>query len=146
MAPTRRTFIKAGALGALFAGIPLKIAANVSPAVSSINIGAFGASDTLPGLNLVTFSKNLNTAFHIRHANTKTTTVKLVAVNDLKSTSSKIASRECFTAVFLGSHRPDLRQDTYVIDHGSLGKFSLLLVPSAYSKDGQYYEATFNRL
>lgn len=148
MATSRRKFIKTGALGALFAGVPLKAAASefFEPAA-----GALIASDGTVGiLSMQAFGQHLNSEFRIHHDNAKITSVKLVEVNDLRSrpaTGTRGAEpRECFSAVFLGARRPGLRQNTYTVEHGSLGKFSLLLVPVGMSKTEQYYEAIFNRL
>lgn len=148
MATSRRHFIKAGTIGAFFAGIPLRAAARefFEPAVGAptTNNGTVGI------LNMRAFAQHLNSEFRVHHANAKTTHVRLVDVKDLRSPSTTNTrgsdSKECFSAVFLGARRPGLRQNTYTIEHASLGKFSLLLVPVGMSKDAQYYEAIFNRL
>ena len=146
MATSRRKFIKAGTLGALFAGIPLKAAAREifeSPAT-------FTSTDLNRGLDMRAFAQHLNSEFRIHHANSKVTSVKLIEVNDLRSPSATntqgVDSKECFSTVFLGSNRPSLPQSTYTVEHRSLGKFSVLLVPVGQSKTEQHYEAIFNRL
>ena len=148
MATSRRKFIKVGTISALVAGIPLKAAARelFNPAahlLSSNNV----ADGTL---NMRAFARHLNSKFRIHHGNAKTTQLKLVEVKDLRTPSAanqrRIDSAECFSAVFLGASRSGLRQNTYIVEHGSLGKFSLLLVPVDMSKNQQYYEAIFNRL
>lgn len=147
MATSRRKFIKAGAIGALLASFPLKATASefFEPAAGALitNSGTVGI------LDMRAFEQHLNSEFRIHHDNVKITSIKLVEVKDLRSQSANTGganSKECFSALFLGARRPNLRQNTYVIEHGSLGKFSLLLVPVGMSKNEQYYEAIFNRL
>jgi hypothetical protein len=147
MATSRRKFIKAGAIGALLAGFPLRATARefLEPATGALitNSGTVGI------LDMRAFEQHLNSEFRIHHDNVKITSIKLVEVKDLRSRSantSRANSKECFSAIFLGARRPVLRQNTYEIEHGSLGKFSLLLVPVGMSKNEQYYEAIFNRL
>jgi hypothetical protein len=148
MATSRRKFIKAGAIGALFAGIPLKAVARefFEPAAGALTTN----NGTVGILNMQAFGQHLNSEFRIHHNNAKITSVKLVEVKDLRSRSATNTrgsdSKECFSAVFVGARRPDLRQDTNAIEHASLGKFSLLLVPVGMNKNAQYYEAIFNRL
>jgi len=147
MATSRRKFIKAGAIGALFAGIPLKATARefFEPAAGALITN----NGTVEILDMRAFEQHLNSEFRIHHDNSKITSVKLVEVKDLRSRSANTGGtnpKECFSALFRGARRPDLRQNTYAIEHGSLGKFSLLLVPVGMSKNEQYYEAIFNRL
>ena len=147
MATSRRKFMKAGALGALLAGIPLKTAAKEILEPHSSNTGSGILKNDHAALNLRSFTEQLNTKFRIHHGNKKTTDIKLIQVKDLRVQSTGICSRECFAAVFIGAPRSGLRQETYEIEHQTLGKFSMLLVPtSALSDKGQYYEAIFNRL
>jgi hypothetical protein len=149
MATSRRKFIKAGALGALFAAVPLKTTARgiFEPTARALTVDTNEAVDTL---NMRAFAQQLNSDFRINHNNVKTTTVKLVEVKDLRvpSPTSTLGakSKECFSAVFVGARRPGVRQGTYTIEHPSLGTFSLLLVPVGLNKNEQYYEAIFNRL
>ncbi len=147
MATSRRKFIKAGAIGALFAGIPLK--ATGREFFESAAGALITKSGTVGLLDMRAFEQHLNSEFRIHHDNVKITAIKLVEVKDLRPQSAKTSranSKECFSAIFRGARRPVLRQNTYEIEHGSLGKFSLLLVPVGMSENEQYYEAIFNRL
>jgi hypothetical protein len=72
--------------------------------------------------------------------------VKLVEVYDLTSKSLTPIAKECFGVVFRGPRTALLQQETYTVEHGSLGKFDMLVVPITSRKEGQYYEAIFNRL
>jgi len=147
MATSRRKFIKAGTLGVLCAGIPIKAVAREVLDVPSGTATAAGVDEALPRLDMQAFSQQLKTEFRIKHRNAKTVNVKLVEVKDLRPAAGMLThSKECFSVVFHSSQRPALRQETYAVEHGSLGKFSLFLVPVGMNKDGQYYEAVFNRL
>jgi hypothetical protein len=76
--------------------------------------------------------------------------LELVEVKDLRTAAVKQSAamngRECFSTVFKGSTQTPLKQDTYVFEHQSLGRFQILLVPVGQSKQGLSYEAIFNRL
>jgi len=53
--------------------------------------------------------------------------------------------KECFSLIFKGSPATSLRQNSYRVEHDSLGKFRMLVVPVGNSKQN-LYEAVFNRL
>ncbi|HBB87032.1 MAG TPA: hypothetical protein DC047_05405 [Blastocatellia bacterium] len=144
MAVNRRQFIKTGTLVAVAAGIPLKVAAetfnqpNSSASVLAAPVSPLhGASSHF---DMATFAQQLNTNFRLSHSG-KTAVVKLVEVKDWRDDPAKKTGRECFSLVFSGPS--SLIQNTYSVDHGTLGSFSLLVVPSA---EGKRYEALFNRL
>ena len=153
MATSRRNFIKTSALVALSAGIPLKAAAeqlerqsgNLSNTAKPMPIYTGGDEK----LNLKAFSKALKSEFFVR-SETGGTAIRLVEVKDLRSADQKAspvtATRECFSTVFIGPKSTSLKQETYNVNHGSLGAFSLLLVPIGKDRNARYYEAVFNRL
>jgi hypothetical protein len=143
MATSRRKFIKVGTLGALFAGIPLRAAATEIFERPASVPGSKHQSDVL---TMQAFASHINSEFRLNHGNAKTTSLKLIEVNDLRSITPGNTSKECFSAVFVGLQKTTLRQDTYVIEHEALGKFSLLLVPIGMGKKEKQYEAIFNRL
>ncbi|HEY3762545.1 MAG TPA: hypothetical protein VGN23_12435 [Verrucomicrobiae bacterium] len=59
---------------------------------------------------------------------------------------AKDAGNEKFSLLFHG-HGPGLEQDTYVFEHGSIGRFSMFIVPvHAQNDQNHYYQAVFNRL
>lgn len=145
MATSRRRFLKSGTLVALMAGVPATISAK-SLSLDSEAATKTHPSDALSHLDMQAFSRQLNTEFFINNEKGKRTSVRLVEVRDYQRGVTKGGSRKCFSAVFLGAARPGLRQETYAIEHKVLGKFNLLIVPVEKVKDGQYYEAVFNRL
>lgn len=138
MATSRREFLKKGALVALAAGVPL-----------SINRGVFGkeayAPATEPILTKAAFKAQLNTQFRFNHGKSQVL-VKLVEVSDLAHRKGAGQGKEGFSLIFRGP-RAALKQNTYLIEHAKLGKFTFLIVPVVdKDKSAQSYEAVINRL
>lgn len=136
MSTSRRAFLKTGTMVALATGVPIAIVEKVA------------AADALPtstkgfGLSKSDFKAQLNTEFRITADKSKLC-VKLVDVADLRPHTR---NGEAFSLLFRGHGSQSLAQDTYVIEHERLGKFSFLLVPMRATKGGQQYEAVINRL
>jgi hypothetical protein len=146
MSLSRRKFLRAGTLVAVSAAFPLKtlVAATAERPSSLIpNRGHLGAGSFL---NQERFSRCLNTKFTFYSKDRQAVSVKLVEVYDLTSKSVTPTAKECFGVVFRGPRTAPLRQETYTVEHESLGKFDMLVVPITSRKEGQYYEAIFNRL
>jgi hypothetical protein len=136
MATSRRDFLKKGTLVALAAGVPASLADKVAgrPSVTPAGIG----------LTRAAFEAQLNTEFLIGASKVA---LKLVDVTDLDSKKKQAPGREAFSLLFRGDRSTPLRQDTYLIEHKSLGMFSFLIVPvMRKEKSTQYYEAVINRL
>jgi hypothetical protein len=149
MSFSRRKFLRAGTVVAIAAGIPTKTLLAETLGESSSLLPAYRNLRTDVSLNREAFSRCLNTRFSFGHGDARPVAVKLIAVNDLTpkaKTAAAASGKECFSAVFLGSHNAPLRQETYAVTHDSLGKFSMLVVPVASNKEGLHYEAVFNRL
>jgi hypothetical protein len=149
MSLSRRKFLRAGTLVAISAGIPLRtlVAETLSqptpliPTNSHLNAGLY--------LNQETFSRYLNTKFSFLRGHAEAVATRLIEVNDLAPKTTRRAAangKECFSAVFIGSHNAPLRQETYTVTHESIGKFAMFVVPIGGNKEGIYYEAVFNRL
>lgn len=138
MASSRREFLKKGTLVALAAGVPL-----------SLNRGVLGkgvfAPATEPGLTKAAFKAQLNTQFRFNHGNSQVL-VKLVEVSDLAHRKGAGQGKEGFSLIFRGP-RAALKQNTYLIEHTTLGKFTFLVVPVVdRDNTAQSYEAVINRL
>ena len=103
---------------------------------------SFSASASAFGLHKRDFEAQLNTEFRVTADRSKVC-VKLVDVTGLRSHTRK---GEAFSLMFRGDASLTLSQNTYVIEHERLGRFSFLLVPMRTSRDGQHYEAIVNRL
>ena len=149
MSISRRKFLGTGTLAVLTAALPVKALANELAKSSGSTFTGGSAAGTFT-LDSAAFTRCLNTKFRLRKLNADSAVVKLVAVNQWQSGSSnsrsKAVGRECFSAMFLGSHDAPLQQDTYSAEHESLGNFQIMIVPMGMSEQGVYYEAVFNRL
>lgn len=101
-------------------------------------------------VNKSTLSELLNTEFRVRSAGSKRTKLRLVKVIDSISSSEDEAqdtgTRESFLVVFRGSRRAPLKQETYILEHQTIGRFALFLVPASETDRELRYEAIFNRL
>jgi hypothetical protein len=147
MSISRRKFLHTGTLAVVAAGIPMRAftaeASNSSQSASLIPAG----SDLASPLNKESFARHLNTTFELRHRDHSPITVKLIELKDWNTKGGRIGAKtECFSAIFLSSNFERLPQSTYAVRHPQMGKFDLLLVPNGHSKQGEYYEAIFNRL
>ena len=135
MATSRRNFLKSGSLVALAAGIPLASLERV--------LGYDRGASAMAGLTRKDFAEHLNQDFLIHHAESKVA-VRLVEVESLGAATPY---GEAFSLLFRSDHSTALKQNTYVIEHGKLGRFSFLLVPMrTRDKSAVSYEAIINRL
>jgi hypothetical protein len=149
MFTSRRKFLKTSAFVALSAGIPLKAAAEQIRSGGS-NFTPFAEANVATtdfSLDMKSFAASIKSEF-IVHNSAGSTAIRLIEVNDLRSKSEKLTAngRECFSTVFRGPQSAPLKQNTYRLEHGTLGSFSVLLVPVGTSNNAFYYEAVFNRL
>lgn len=160
MAISRRKFVKAGALVFFSAGIPSVVAnAASNPLARSGKSNSGSEFPTVPPHKVgptgpmgqftqELFTPHLNSMFRI-HSRSRAVDVRLVKISDHIAASSDrmdLAGKECFSLMFLGQRGVELEQNTYTIDHGSLGKFELLLVPVGINSGTQQYQAVFTRL
>ena len=138
MATSRRDFLKKGSLVALVAGAPLALAEKVIASEPKSTAPALGFSQA-------DFERLLNTSFLIKEG-TRGVPVKLIAVDDWRRTEDFGKDKECFGLRFRGRGTTRLKQNTYSIEHSSLGSFSLLLVPVGPNDEGRQYEAIINHV
>ena len=139
MSSSRREFLKRSTFGALAAGVPLALTEK-----------AFGMgtpkSTAAAGLSLESFESQLGTDFLVNHAASRVK-VRLVRVTNFASDKQIATGKQGFSLLFRGPNEQTLKQDTYVIEHEHLGRFSFLVVPVG-TKDTRapHYEAVINRL
>ena len=149
MSFSRRKFLRAGTLLAISAGFPLKNVIASTSCGSELKLDDSSLDKRL-FLSRESFARNLHTKFSFRHPSVPSATLKLIEVNDLTPVAARPfgteTGKECFAAVFIGSEKTPLRQETYTVTHGSLGRFEMFVVPIGKSGPGMYYEAVFNRL
>jgi hypothetical protein len=149
MSITRRKFLKAGTLVALSAAIPLKVAGQQPRKVNDgnpIDQSKDVAADPLSQYGKSAFSSYLNSVFRL-YTGYSTIDVALVEVKDLApGTNTAQTGAECFSLLFRGGNVA-LPQNTYKIEHPSLGTFPLFLVPGKPDDNGaQSFVAIINRL
>jgi hypothetical protein len=148
MATSRRNFLKTGTMGLLCAGLPAGLAKAVIG--RSTTDGGFGEGKAMGGGSFTkdAFARYVGTTFRIK-AGFASVDLRLTSVTDLKAiskTPSKIAGRESFSLLFKGlSKAPLLTQETRIVEHQELGRFSLFLVPVGRSTN-RHYEAVIIRL
>jgi hypothetical protein len=149
MSFTRRRFLKAGTLVALAAAIPLKVAAQQPRKANDgnpIDQSKDVLADPLSTYSRSTFSSYLNSIFRL-YTGYSTVDVALVEVKDL-TPGAKTAQTgaECFSLLFRGGSVV-LKQNTYKIEHPSLGTFPLFLTPGTADDNGaQSFVAIINRI
>lgn len=140
MATSRREFLKKSTMVALATGVPLSFIHQV--AGRDMTILPTSGSD----LTKAAFGAQLNTQFRINDGGAQVL-VKLIDVSDLKRRKAARQDKEGFSLVFRGSLSSALKQNTYLLEHETLGKFSFLLVPvMSKDKHAMYYESVVNRL
>ncbi len=142
MSSSRREFLKRSTLGALAAGVPLAITEKAFALGTTTKSTAAGLN-----LDLESFESQLGSYFLINREVAAKVKVRLVHVTNFASENETAAGKEGFSLIFRGPKDATLEQDTYVIEHEELGRFSFLVVPVG-TKDTRapHYEAVVNRL
>ena len=134
-------------LAALFAAVPLKSVLSQSwkSRDGNPNEGytpGIQNNDPLASYTKAAFVSYLNSIFQLR-TGFSVIAVTLLKVDDMPAPKGG----ECFSLLFRGGGGPALSQNTYTVDHPSLGTFQLFLVPTGSDDNGaQGYLATINRL
>jgi hypothetical protein len=137
--------LRAGSLVALSAALPISVFAQGFKARDG-NPGDPDQPDPLANYTKSAFSSYLNSIFQL-YTGYSVVEVALVEVKDLLPKGSTATDgRECFSLLFRGGTTV-LRQNTYRIEHPSLGRFQLFLVPGGPDDFGaQSFVAVINRL
>jgi hypothetical protein len=121
---TRRRFVKLGTISGVAALVPL---------------GPRASSGTR-----ARFASRVGEAFLVEPGRGGAVRLVLVEVSDPAVPGAPLGHPECFSASFLGP-AGGLRQGTYTVTNGGLGRLSLFLVPVGRPEAGaQRYEAAFN--
>ena len=159
MAPSRRDFLKRGALVALSATMSLKFPgmaagqlqehAATQNLISGFHIPYESQTNAVIYFKKSTFSPYLKSRFGIRLRNSKVMQVGLVRVSDVGPVEGRnedaAVGKESFLIRFNApTYSKPIPQDTYTITHGALGTFQLFLVPMGTDSKGRYYEAIIN--
>ena len=87
------------------------------------------------------FSEQVDSIFHARIGEGADFDLRLVQFDDIVSN----AVQENFTLMFQAPLDAPAVQNTFRLDHESLGTINLFLVPVKKNENGLYYEAVLNR-
>ena len=155
MSVTRRSFIKAGALSALSAGIILNYAglalAQTSAPAGDFPIPQEAKTDPVFYFQKSTFDPYLNTTFRAR-ARGEVVNLVLVKVVDISSPGRSALTRRArpstgFSLLFRASAPLSGITTIHTLEHDALGTFSLFLQRTSAKESRElYYEAVFNHV
>ena len=95
----------------------------------------------MQSFSLETFSPYVGDTFWVRLSDGRVET-RLVEAHPWGARGPE-TSRQPFSLVFVGPGRVVLPQQTYPVEHESLGEFDLFLVPLGPDGAGNRYEAVF---
>ena len=137
---TRRGFLRHTAAG--IAGAAL-LAVGIGKLVPG-GESRMSAGETLDRLRKADFAGHIGESFTIRRGQLDTVTVRLAEVADIRHTAPQGAD-DSFSLLFAGPASRPLEQDTYGVEHDSLGSFPLFIVPVYSGNPEPHYEAIFNR-
>lgn len=157
MTPTRRTFLKAGALSALFTGFAIRPSKLVFGHTSSDPYGGHAAPHEATAspvyyYNQQTFQSYVGTTFVIEGGKLSLAqSLTLTGLTDwqaiLRARRLRTHRGECFSLYFQGGSSTPLPAQTYTLSHSALGKFQLFLVGRQELERGPaVYEGVVNHL
>jgi hypothetical protein len=115
----------------------------------NFQIPAQALGDPLFHFTRATFEPYIQSEFRATVGPYRTVSLKLVKVEDQRPQARKGMPRmegECFLLLFEASGELSDLQQTYVLQHEALGKFSLFLVGNAEKGKAVFYSATINHL
>jgi hypothetical protein len=154
MATPRRVFLKSAFMSVAAAGLLSQSARFAFGQKSRLknSQGYFQIPEQAPGDPLfhftrATFEPYLQSEFRVTVGPYKTVYLTLVKVEDQRVRPLKGEPRtegECFHLLFQSSGELSALQQTYVLEHPALGRFSLFLVDADEKRKGAYYSAIIN--
>ncbi|HEY9403906.1 MAG TPA: hypothetical protein VIQ24_14670 [Pyrinomonadaceae bacterium] len=107
------------------------------------------AGDPLFHFTRATFEPYLQSEFQVTVGPYKVVGLTLVKVEDRRRPARKGEARlegECFSLLFKANMELSDLQQTYVLQHAALGKFTLFLVDASDKGKGIYYQAIINHM
>jgi hypothetical protein len=155
MATPRRVFLKSAFMSLAAAGLLSQSARfafgqkdGLKDAQGNFQIPAQALGDPVYHFTQATFEPYVGSEFRVTVGPYKTVNLTLVKVEDqMPRTRRKGAVRvegECFMLLFDASGELSDLQQTYVLQHEALGKFSLFLVDAGGKGKGAAYSAIIN--
>jgi hypothetical protein len=154
---SRRNFLRAGSVSALFAGLSLSPAKIIfgQQKTTQAGKGSFAIpyeakTDAVFYFTHETFAPYVNSTFRLSLGKVALFDATLIKVFDYQAQArtSKVQTHdgECFLLTFRAGERDTVSQGTYKFVHPALGRFSLFIVPGVSSAEGTTYEAVINHL
>lgn len=150
---SRRSFLQSGSklgLASMFTG---SLGSIVFGQTNSSTLGRSvpqdAVVDSLYNITRTMFTQNLKTKFGVSLSGSKLTTMTLVEVNDLNQPSTMnngTTNRDCYSLVFSDRSNRTLGQNTYNIEHPTLGKFQLFIVQGGQNGSETRYTGVINRV
>lgn len=155
MANPRRVFLKSAFMSVVAAGLISQSARfafgqkdRVKDAHGNFQIPAQALGDPLFHFTRATFEPYMGSEFLVTVGPLKTVNLRLVKVEDQKPQARRKGKMrtegECFLLLFHASGKLSDLQQTYVLQHEALGKFSLFLVDAGEKANEPYYSAIIN--
>lgn len=135
---TRRKFI---GVAAASAGATLLLK---SSALAELTPGS--ELSRLGQLDWTAFSACRNTSFTFSKLGLEPVTLTLASLEDSRSKKRRPTRGECFVLRFSGNPRAKLHQDTYEVNHATLGNFSLFITEGRRAGRSQTFFAVINRV
>ena len=137
------TLTRRQVLRGVAAGIGLLVASSALPLLHGLG-GRRVASAT--ELTHATFAGVVGTGFRVEVSRSWSPTIHLLSVRSLIAQAVPPPTGEGFSLLFAGVLTERFPQATYTVDHSTLGRFDMFLVPVGPAGQDQRYEAVFNRL
>ena len=151
---SRRKFFKSACMSAVAAGLVSHSArfafaqkGTLKDSYGNFQVPAESFGEPLFRFTQATFESYLKSDFRVTVGPYKTVRLNLTKVEDLGPHTRKAMSKmegECFALLFSAPDKLSPLQQTYVLQHEALGKFSLFLVDNADSEQGIFYLAIIN--
>jgi len=129
---TRRTVLRAGALSAVAAAIPVGAIELLAGNLVPLNTWSMAQFQRLVGSTFVTGEHRVP--------------LTLAGVRNTLTASRASASHECFALTFTGPSSATGLGDTQVVRHAKLGLFAMFLSDGGRTADAQTYVAIVNRI
>lgn len=155
MSISRRGFLQSACISAAAAGLLSQSAVSAFAQKSELKdskgyfqLPAQVYGDRLLHFTQATFEPYLQSNFRVTVGPYKVVNLTLVKVEDQRPRPRKGMLRtegECYTLLFKADAKLSDLQQTYVLQHEALGKFSLFLVEAGEKEHEIHYLATINR-
>jgi hypothetical protein len=100
--------------------------------------------EKLRSITMATFEPHVGGLFRVEIGLPEPVQIELLSVTELTGGPPRDASRRApFSLVFRGPKEFFFRQNTYLVEHHTIGNFVLFLVPILPDENGTRYEALF---